>query len=115
MGCRTAKRSRRSASTPAGSTPAAGLPFDYPGFSHTVLVDLRARLAGSARPERVFEVTVAAARQAGLVGVRRVLDSTPLYDAVATMDTVTLLGAAIRGVLKVADPALEAHVRDFGA
>jgi hypothetical protein len=88
-----------------------GLPFDYPGFSHTVLVDMRARLAASARPQRIFEVTVAAARQAGLVGVRRVLDSTPLYDAVATMDTVTLLGAAIRGVLKAADPTLAAQLR----
>jgi hypothetical protein len=88
-----------------------GLPYDYPGFSHTVLVDMRARLAASARPERIFAVTVAAARQAGLVGVRRVLDSTPLYDAVATMDTVTLLGAAIRGVLRVADGRLEAELR----
>jgi hypothetical protein len=88
-----------------------GLAFDYPGFSHTVLVDMRARLAASARPERIFAVTVAAARQAGLVGVRRVLDSTPLYDAVATMDTVTLLGAAIRGVLKAADPTLAAELR----
>jgi Transposase DDE domain/Transposase domain (DUF772) len=88
-----------------------GLAFDYPGFSHTVLVDMRARLAGSDRPERIFEVTVEAARQAGLVGVRRVLDSTPLYDAVATMDTVTLLGSAIRGVLRVADQVLEAELR----
>jgi hypothetical protein len=88
-----------------------GLAFDYPGFSHTVLVDMRARLAASARPERIFQVTVEAARQAGLVGVRRVLDSTPLYDAVATMDTVTLLGAAIRGVLKVADERLAAELR----
>jgi transposase-like protein DUF772 len=91
-----------------------GLAFDYPSFSHTVLVDMRARLAASARPERIFEVTVDAARQArqaGLVGVRRVLDSTPLYDAVATMDTVTLLGAAIRGVLKAADQALQAELR----
>jgi Transposase DDE domain/Transposase domain (DUF772) len=88
-----------------------GLAFDYPGFSHTVLVDMRARLAASDRPERIFQVTVAAARQAGLVGVRRVLDSTPLYDAVATMDTVTLLGAAIRGVLKAADSTLAARLR----
>jgi hypothetical protein len=88
-----------------------GLAFDYPSFSHTVLVDMRARLAASARPERIFEVTVAAARQAGLVGVRRVLDSTPLYDAVATMDTVTLLGAAIQGVLKVAGQTLETQLR----
>jgi hypothetical protein len=88
-----------------------GLAFDYPSFGHTVLVDMRARLAASTRPERIFEVTVQAARQAGLVGVRRVLDSTPLYDAVATMDTVTLLGAAIRGVLKVAVGRLEAELR----
>jgi hypothetical protein len=88
-----------------------GLSFDYPSFSHTVLVDMRARLAASAWPERIFEVTVAAARQAGLVGVRRVLDSTPLYDAVATMDTVTLLGAAIRGVLKAADERLAADLQ----
>jgi Transposase DDE domain/Transposase domain (DUF772) len=87
-----------------------GLAFDYPSFSHTVLVDMRSRLGASVRPERIFEVTVDAARQAGLVGVRRVLDSTPLYDAVATMDTVTLLGAAIRGVLKVADVRLEAEL-----
>jgi hypothetical protein len=88
-----------------------GLPFDYPSFSHTVLVDMRARLAASTRPQRIFQVTVAAARQAGLVGVRRVLDSTPLYDAVATMDTVTLLGAAIRGLLEVAEEALAAELR----
>ena len=87
-----------------------GLAFDYPSFSHTVLVDMRARLAASTRPERIFAVTVEAARQAGLVGVRRVLDSTPLYDAVATMDTVTLLGAAIRGLLKVADERLAAEL-----
>jgi Transposase DDE domain/Transposase domain (DUF772) len=89
-----------------------GLAFDYPGFSHTVLVDMRARLAASAQPERIFEVTVEAARQAGLVGVRRVLDSTPLYDAVATMDTVTLLGAAIRGLLKAVDEPLAAELRE---
>jgi len=31
---------------------AGGLPFDYPGFAHTVLVDMRARLARSERPRR---------------------------------------------------------------
>ena len=81
---------------------AGGLDFDYPGFVHTVLVDMRARLARSEKPDRIFEVTVQAARAAGLVGRRRVLDSTPLYDAVATMDTVTLVRSAIRGLLKAA-------------
>jgi len=77
---------------------AGGLAFDYPGFVHTVLVDMRARLAASGRPDRIFEVTLAAAKAAGLVGRKRVLDSTPLYDAVATMDTVTLIRSGIRGV-----------------
>ena len=90
---------------------AGGLDFDYPGFVHTVLVDMRARLARSDRPDRIFEVTLEAARAAGLVGRKRVLDSTPLYDAVATMDTVTLIRSAIRGLLQVADGALEAELR----
>ena len=81
------------------------------GFAHTVLVDMRERLRGSDRPDRVFEVALTAARQAGLVGRRRVLDSTPLYDAVATMDTVTLIRSAIRGLLGVADPGLEQRLR----
>lgn len=90
---------------------AGGLDFDYPGFVHTVLVDMRARLARSDRPDRIFETTLQAARAAGLVGRRRVLDSTPLYDAVATMDTVTLVRSAIRGLLKVADADLEPELR----
>ena len=68
-------------------------------FAHTVLVDLRARLAASDTPRRIFDVTVEAASAAGLVGAKRVLDSTPLYDAVATMDTVTLIRSALRGLL----------------
>jgi len=90
---------------------AGGLDFDYPGFVHTVLVDMRARLARSDRPDRIFEVTLEAAKAAGLVGRKRVLDSTPLYDAVATMDTVTLIRSAIRAVLAVADADLEARLR----
>jgi hypothetical protein len=78
---------------------AGGLDFDYPGFVHTVLVDMRARLARSSAPDRIFRVVLEVAGQAGLVGRRRVLDSTPLYDAVATMDTITLLRSAIRGLL----------------
>ena len=72
---------------------------------------MRARLAASARPQRIFEVTRDAAKQAGLVGRRRVLDSTPLYDAVATMDTVTLVRSAIRGLLAVCDTELESQLR----
>ena len=80
-------------------------------FAHTVLVDMRARLAASENPRRIFEVTLQAASAAGLVGARRVLDSTPLYDAVATMDTVTLIRSAVRGLLRVADAELAAQLR----
>jgi hypothetical protein len=80
-------------------------------FAHTVLVDMRARLDGSADPRRIFKVTVEAASEAGLVGAKRVLDSTPLYDAVATMDTITLIRSAIRGLLRVAAVELEAELR----
>ena len=80
-------------------------------FAHTVLVDMRARLAASGDPRRIFEVTVGAAAQAGLVGAKRVLDSTPLFDAVATMDTITLVRSAMRGLLKAAGEALEAELR----
>ena len=90
---------------------AGGLDFDYPGFVHTVLVDMRARLARSQRPDRIFQVTLEAAKSAGLVGRKRVLDSTPLYDAVATMDTVTLVRSAIRGLLRAADADLAAGLR----
>jgi hypothetical protein len=90
---------------------AGGLDFDDPGFVHTVLVDMRARLAASEQPDRVFEVTLAAAKSAGLVGRRRVLDSTALFDAVATMDTVTLIGSAIRGVLAAAGSGFERELR----
>lgn len=78
-----------------------GLDFDYPGFAHTVLVDMRARLAVSDDPNRIRDVTIGAAAAAGLVGARRVLDSTPLYDAVATMDTVTLIRSAVRNLFKI--------------
>jgi len=89
---------------------AGGLDFDYPGFVHTVLVDMRARLAASDKPGRIFEVTTAVGREAGLHGRRRVVDSSPIYDAVATMDTVTLVRSAIRGLLAAAG-GLEAELR----
>ena len=80
-------------------------------FSHTVFVDMRERLRRSKRPDRVFEVALDAAKAAGLVGKKRVLDSTPLYDAVATMDTITLIRSAIRNLLKLADAVLCVELR----
>jgi transposase-like protein DUF772 len=80
-------------------------------FASTVLVDFRARLRASADPDRIFRVTCALAQSAGLVGVRRVLDSAPLEDAVTTQDTVTMLRGAIRGLLRACPSPLAAKVR----
>lgn len=94
---------------------AAGVACGYEAFHPTSLVGQRNRLRASARPRRLFEDTKVAARAAGaLKGRARVLDSTPVYDAVATQDTVTQLRAAIRKVLAaldVSDPVLAGRVR----
>ena len=88
-----------------------GYGVGWGSFAHTVLVDMRARLRRSTRPDRIFEVGLEAAHAAGLVGRRRVLDSTPLYDAVATMDTITLIRSAVRELLGAADAELAARLR----
>jgi Transposase DDE domain/Transposase domain (DUF772) len=90
---------------------AAGVEDEMPGFVHTVLVELRARLRASADPDRIFRVTTELARRVGLVGVRRVLDSAPLLDAVATLDTVTLVRGGIRGLLRALPAELAQAVR----
>jgi hypothetical protein len=85
---------------------AAGLTVSAGAFHPTVLVGMRNRLRASDRPRRLFDDVNATARAAGLLrGRRRVLDSTPLFDAVATQDTVIQLRAAIRKVLTAADRA----------
>ena len=82
-----------------------GLDVDGGGFCHTVLVGMRARLAASGQPRRIFDAVLDAARSAGALSQRRVLDSVPIYDAVATQDTVTMLHRAIRAVLAAAADA----------
>jgi hypothetical protein len=83
---------------------AAGLAVDAGAFHSTVLVGIRNRLRKSDRPRRLFEDVRAVAKAAGLLrGRNRVLDSTPVYDAVSTQDTVTQLRAVIRKSLMVAD------------
>ena len=86
--------------------------MEYPGFSHTVLVAMRARLAKSDDPDRIFATTVQAARSAGLVTPKRALDSTPIHDAVATQDTVTMLYCLMRKLLEEADPQVAVRLRE---
>jgi hypothetical protein len=85
---------------------AAGVDTGYVSFHPTSLVGQRNRLRASARPRRLFEDTKAVAKETGALKNRaRVLDSTPLHDAVATQDTVTQLRAAIRKLLAALDQA----------
>src|SRR5215211_2102370 len=92
---------------------AAGVDAGYGAFHPTVLVGQRNRLRCSERPKRFLEDTKVVARQAGVLGGRaRVLDSTPIYDAVATQDTVTQLRAAIRKLLRSLAGGAAARVRE---
>lgn len=80
---------------------AAGVDAGYEAFHPTTLVGQRNRLRASERPKRFLEDTKVVAREAGVMGNRvRVLDSTPIYDAVSTQDTVTQLRSAIRTLLR---------------
>ena len=92
---------------------AAGVHTGYEAFHPTLLVGVRNRLRESARPKRLFEDTKKAAREAGVMKDRaRVVDSTPVHDAVATQDTVTQLRAAVRKLLRlVKGTELEKKVR----
>jgi len=91
---------------------AAGVHIGYEAFHPTVLVGMRNRLRASARRRRLFEDTRTAAVESGLMGNRvRVVDSTPVYDSVATQDTVTQLRSAIRKLLR----ALDQDHRDLAA
>ncbi len=83
---------------------AAGVDTGAESFHPTVLPGQRNRLRASDRPRRLFEDTKVVAKVTGAMKERaRVLDSTPVYDAVATEDTVTQLRASIRKLLRALD------------
>ena len=86
---------------------AAGLGIDDEGFDASVLTLWRQRLRASEHPERIFDAVREVAAECGALSKRtmRALDSTVLYDAVATQDTVTMIGAQIRRVRKLAPRA----------
>jgi hypothetical protein len=85
---------------------ACGVDVGYVSFHPTALVGQRNRLRASSRPRRLFEDTTVVAKETGAMkGRARVLDSTPIFDAVATEDTVTQLRAAIRKLLAALDGA----------
>ncbi len=79
---------------------AAGVDIGCEAFHATVLVGIRNRLRASDRPKRFLDDSRVMARESGVMrDWVRVLDSTPIYDAVTTEDTITQLRAAIRKTL----------------
>jgi hypothetical protein len=78
-------------------------------FDPSTLVYWRKRIAKSARPDRVFDAVADVIAQTGILRGRRkrCVDSTVFDDAVATMDTVSQLTAAIRKVARVVDGAAQ--------
>jgi len=86
---------------------ACGYAVDASGFHPSTLTYWRKRLAGSERPQRIFEVVREVITSTGVLAskTRRALDSTVLDDAVARQDTVTQLIASIRRVAREVDGA----------
>ena len=83
---------------------ACGVDTGAEAFHPTVLVGQRNRLRASSRPRRLFENVKVVAQASGAMKYRaRVFDSTPIYDAVATQDTVTQLRSVIRKLLIALD------------
>jgi transposase len=80
---------------------ALGLPLEHRGIPHVVLVEFRARLVRHGMEGFLNERVLTTAKRAGVIGHRRVVDSTGVADSVLTQDTITLIRTAVRRCLKV--------------
>jgi transposase len=79
---------------------ALGLPLEHRGIPHICLVEFRARLVQAGMEDWLHERLVGVAKRAGVIGHRRVVDSTGIADSVVTQDTVSLIRSAIRRCLR---------------
>ena len=86
---------------------ACGRSLTAGAFDPSTLVYWRKRIAGSTRPDRVFDKVAEVIAETGILQGRRsrCVDSTVFDDAVATQDTVTQLVAAIRKVARTVPEA----------
>jgi transposase len=78
---------------------ALGLPVEHRGIPHACLVEFRARLVKAGMAGLLQERMLWVAKRAGVIGHRRVVDSTGIADSVVTQDTVTLIRSATRRCL----------------
>jgi len=82
---------------------ALGLPLEHRGIPHVCLVEFRARLVRAGMDAWLHERLTGVAKRAGVIGHRRVVDSTGVADSVITRDTVSLIRSAIRRCLALLD------------
>ena len=78
---------------------ALGLPLQHKGIPHVCLVEFRARVVRAGMAGFFNDQLLGLARHAGVIGHRRVVDSTGIADCVVTMDTITLIRSATRHCL----------------
>ena len=78
---------------------ALGLPLQHKGIPHVCLVEFRARVVRAGMAGFFNDQLLGLARRAGVIGHRRVVDSTGIADCVVTMDTITLIRSATRHCL----------------
>ena len=78
---------------------ALGLPVEHRGIPHVCLVEFRARLVKHDMTGFLKDRMLLIAKRAGVIGHRRVVDSTGISDSVVTQDTVTLIRTAARHCL----------------
>src|SRR5665213_2220303 len=78
---------------------ALGLPLEHRGIPHVCLAEFRARVVRADMAGLFNDRLLTLAKRAGVVGHRRVVDSTGMSDCVVTMDTITLIRSATRHCL----------------
>jgi Transposase DDE domain/Transposase domain (DUF772) len=78
---------------------ALGLPLEHRGIPHVCLVEFRARVVRAGMAGFFNDKLLALAKRSGVIGHRRVIDSTGIADCVVTMDTITLIRSATRHLL----------------
>jgi hypothetical protein len=93
---------------------ALGLPLEHRGIPHVCLVEFRARVVRAEMARFFNKKLLEVAKRAGVIGHRRVIDSTGISDCVVTMDTITLITSASRHcleLLRILDDQLASSVR----
>ncbi len=89
-----------------------GLPFDDPGFDHTVLAEFRARVADAGLEQVVLDALLGRLAADGLAraGGKQRTDSTHVIAAVAALNRLELAGESVRAALEALTAAHPAWV-----